>query len=177
MRIILAIFIWIIFAGGLALYMDNRNPAPSPVEKTEAGSEPVSASLNQGHYVLEITPAFAAEPDPFALQTDPGLLPPALLVRIGNREILRVTEPMDAGIPLVTDPLTGLSPGKNEIWFETSPRLEAYSKTHALRIRVLENSQAIADQTFWSEPGENISGVLQFGIAKHPEKESAHDPS
>lgn len=174
MRIVLAIMIWILFAGGLVLYMDYRKPASSPAENTGADSEPAFASADQGHYVLEITPAFAAEPDPFALQTDSGLLPPALLVRMGNREMLRVTERMEAGIPLMPDPLTGLSPGENEIWFEASPRLEAYSKIHALRIRVLKNDQVAADQTFWSEPGGNISGVLSFDIAQHLEKDSSH---
>ncbi|MGE0084767.1 MAG: hypothetical protein AB7S75_10120 [Desulfococcaceae bacterium] len=177
MRIILAIMIWIIFAGGLALYMDYRNPAPSNAENTVADSGTAFASVNQKHYILEITPAFAAEPDPFALQTDPRMLPPALLVRMGNTEILRVTEPMEAGIPRRLELINSLTPGENEIWFEAFGRLEEYRTVHALRIRVLENKNTVADQTFWSEPGGNISGVLRFVIAQHPEKESANDPS
>ncbi len=176
MRIVLAIMIWILFAGGLALYMDGRTPAPSPAEKTGTDSKPGFASANQRHYILEITPAFDAEPDPFALQPDPALPPPALLVRMANREILRVTARMQAGISLKTDLPAGLSPGENEIWFEAGPRLEAYSRSHALRIRILEKDQVTADQTFWSEPGGNISGVLPFEIAPDLQKES-YDPS
>ncbi|MEZ4528756.1 MAG: hypothetical protein R2941_22810 [Desulfobacterales bacterium] len=185
MRILVAVFIWIIFAGGLALYMDSRNPPPFPAEHTAessaehtaaSDSKPAFASENTGHSVLEITPAFAPEPDPFALQPEPGVPRPALLVRMGNREILRVTEPMEPGIPLKINLPADPVPGKKEIWLEASPPLEAYRKTHALRIRVLENDAVTAEQTFWSEPGANVSGVLSFETAPHLQKES-YDPS
>lgn len=169
MRIIIAALICVAFIGGLSFYMNSRADsaaAPTVAYRAEAAEK---------SYALEITPTFAVEPDPFALQTEGGDLPPALLVRLGEKEILRETETLAAGLPIRVDPLEGLVVGINEIWFTASPPLTASGQSQAIRLRVFEENQAIASQTFWSEPGGTVAGTLRFTIEEEAEKEGGHD--
>lgn len=154
MRIVAAIFINILFIGGLALYMNHRDNKV-PVEKT-----PIQTTISQGIFTLEITPGFAPAPDPFALSTDP---PALLLIKTGNREILRKTEGVEAGKPLRVEALSGLAVGHNELYIQASPPSDDNAH-HALRVRVLENETSIADATFWAPPGAGISDTLYFSI-------------
>lgn len=166
-RIFLAVFIWILFAGILTLYMQQRPGPPAPAEVL-AGKQETAAQ-----YRLEVTTSFAAEPDPFALQTGTSP-PPALLLRMGSEEILRISRRIKAGIPITVSPLRGILPGDNEIWFAAYPPLENASGTRALRIRIQENARTLADRTFWSEPGGKVSGTIRFTAVREEEHSHAH---
>ncbi len=168
MRIFLTILVNIVFIGGLTLYMNSRTdalPAPRETVKTETA---------RTNYSLEITTTFAVEPDPFAIRTDDSAAAPALLVRLGDREILRKTDRMEGGFPLAAD-LPPLNPGNHEIWFEASPPLEASGKSQAIRVRVLADGNPVTDKTFWSAPGGNVSDILRFAVEAPREKEVGHD--
>ena len=165
MRIFAAIFINIILIGGLTLYMNHRDNK-APVEKT-----PVQTTISQGVYTLEITPGFAPAPDPFALETDK---PALLLVKTGSREILRKTESVKAGKLLRIENLSGMVIGHNEIHIQASPPSEDNAH-HALRMRVLENENPVADATFWAPPGMGINNTLYFSIGSEKKAEARHD--
>ena len=66
MRFLLVVLIWIVFAGGLwTLYLPaGCLTAPGPFN----GLRP--PQVISGNYVLEITPGFTIEKDPFALVLD-----------------------------------------------------------------------------------------------------------
>ena len=135
MRIISAVLIWIVFIGGLTLFIYYRDAAvPSAAVVLEAKAA-------QGVYALEITTTFTLEPDPFAIQTDDEGRAPALLVRLGSHEILRKTDRLEAGSIVRVEPLTGLVLGDNEIYLQASPPIEEIGKNHAVRLQILLNNQ------------------------------------
>jgi hypothetical protein len=156
MRIFATIFIWIIFIGGLTLYMKHRGSVDysndifherKPVEKV---------------YALELTPSFNLEPDPFALSMNNSHKSIALLVRLGENEILKVDDPVAGSETFLVEPLDGLVVGKNEIYVEANPPLNNLS--NALRIRIIENGQSLAEKTIWSPPGNKVSGSFYFTL-------------
>ena len=168
-RIVAAVFVWIVCVGGLALYMSQRQAAlPVPVKAAAARNATAA-------YVLEVTASFAAEPDPFAVHIDSEPLPPVLVIRLGSRQILRITESLAAGRPVRVDPLPGLVFGDNELFVAASPPADQADRRHALRLTVFENNRPIAEKTIWSEPGAAIAEVMRFSLAPTPEKDDSHE--
>ena len=169
MRIFLAAFICITFIGGLGLYMSHRAKAfPRP----QNNIQPQDAKAS---YSLLVTTTFAIEPDPFAIQTDNTKPPAGLIVRQGKNEILRQTEQMVAGIPVLVNPLEGLVSGSNEIYIEASPPVGNSDKSHAVRVQIMEDDFLIAEKTFWSQPGSKVSDTMRFTIEDQQKKEDDHD--
>jgi hypothetical protein len=158
MRIFAAVIIWILFIGGLTLYMKHRGSVDysadnfhelKPAEKT---------------YALEVTPSFVLEPDPFALTMNSQNNSPALLVRLGEHEILKVEDYINSSETFLVEPLHGLTVGKNEIYVEASPPLDPVSTQNALRIRIIENGYFLEEKTLWAPPGAKVSGTFQFNL-------------
>ncbi|UCG14042.1 MAG: hypothetical protein JSU72_06110 [Deltaproteobacteria bacterium] len=166
MRIMLAGLIWIVFVGGLALYTHRQGVTPVATET------PGELRMAEGQYELEITTTFTVEPDPFALQSDEGEKPAGLLVRLGDREVLRKTDRLEAGIPIRVAPLFGLVEGTNEIYLEASPPLDHIGKINGVRVQIQRDGQAIVEQTFWSLPGGKVADTLRFSLAAVNQKES-----
>jgi hypothetical protein len=134
----------------------------------------VELQAAQGHYALEITTTFAVEPDPFALQTEGGEQKPALLVRLADKEILRVTERLESGVPIGVEPLTELTEGTNEIYLEASAPLEQAGKSHAVRVRVLRDGQTVAERSFWSGSDGRVADTMRFVAAIPRDKDEGH---
>ena len=155
MRIVFAMLINIVFIGGLALCMSHRDKYVS------VNAAPLRTYAAKKKYRLEITPAFALQPDPFALRSDPSRKPALLSVRMGTAEVFRLTEPNEPGKSIFAN-ISNLSVGDNELYIEATP--PAGDLYHALRVRILENSRPIADTTFWAEPGSLISDSFYFHI-------------
>jgi hypothetical protein len=129
----------------------------------------------EGNYALAVTTTFTLEPDPFAVQTDTGDQSSALLVRLGRRTLLRITDRLEAGSTLRVEPLTGLVSGENEIYLEAHPPLDQFGKSHAVRVQILQDNQLIAEETFWSSPGGRVTGTFRFNLAAAREQDEDHD--
>ena len=154
----MTVMVWLVFIGGLTLYMKHRGAGNDFEENFH--------EFNQlkKQYALEITPSFILQTDPFALNLESRDTPPAMLVRLGQQEILTVNDPSNFPQTFKIEPLHGLSVGKNELYIEASPPLDHNSTQNALRIRITENGYALAEETFWSPPGAKVSGTFQFTL-------------
>lgn len=169
MRILSAIIIWIVFLGCLIVFLSFRDStvtsSPSPVELEEPDAS----------YILTVTTTFALEPDPFAIQTDDKDRPPALLVRLGNHEILRKTDRVAAGSIIRVEQVSNLVLGDNEIYLQASPPIEESDKNHAVRLQILLNNRIIAEKTFWSPPGGNLAGTFRFTLTASQDTHKNHE--
>ncbi len=170
MRIVWAAVIWVVFAGGLMTYMLQRgSTAQMPANE-------IAMETAQGVYTLVVTTTFAAQPDPFAL-TAGGEAPAALQIRMGSRVLLYKTDDIAPGRPIRVAIDKGLVKGANELYIEVSPPLGSGDRAQtaqAVRIQVFRDELVVAQDTFWSDPGENISRTFRFDI-EAPHRDTEHD--
>ena len=169
MRFVLSIVVWLIIVGGLVFYMHQREDTTGSLPPI---IEPKAAEVS---YSLVLTPTFSIEPDPFAIRLDDQTESPALLVRLGDREILRIADRLEAGDPIRIDPIPGLMMGVNEFYIEANPPLESTQKSRAIRIQVFQNERVASDTTLWSEPGAKVNGTFRFEIAQPEKEKSDHE--
>lgn len=167
-RFILVISVWIVFVGGLGLYMYQRNAS------TGKSIVPIEFKAAERVYTVEITPTFTAEPDPFALQTDEDELA-ALVLKLGDMELLSGIEQAEKGKTITVENVKGLVIGSNELYLEASPPIDQSDSSHAVRLRLLEDNIPIAEKTFWSENGSKVTGVLHFELKPHTDEDEHHD--
>jgi hypothetical protein len=159
MRIFVTVIVWVVFIGGLTLYMKHRDS----VDYLEDNFH--EFKMVEKLYTLEVTPSFILESDPFALTIDRQDSPPALLVvRLGDHEILKVDDPLTISETFTVEPLDGLVVGENEIYVEASPSVDHFTTQNALRVRIIENGYPLAEKTIWSPPGAKVSGTFQFTL-------------
>lgn len=167
MRFALTALIWLIMVGGLTFYIQQRDRRlPPPVRITAAEAVPME------DYTLEITPTFSPEPDPFALQGDP-VLPAALLVRLGERELFRSERVLPAGKTLSLHKVAGLVVGHNELYLQATPPVNEALMDHAVRVRLLQGNRELFDQTLWGSSGAVVAGTIPFSLDKGGE--AGHD--
>ena len=169
MRLLVALCVWVVIVGGLALYMnvqETTHAGPAVVEQRAAGT-----------FTLEITPSFTAEPDPFALLLDEKIKPPALVVKLNGTEVVRKTDRVGAGKPLRVEAIAGMVTGANEFYVEASPPADQIGRASAVRVRVLRDDEPIAERTLWSEPGMRIATTFQLTIqaGASPRRHETHD--
>ncbi len=157
-RILLAGLSWFLFVGGLHLYMARRDAALT------AQQQAIALAFSRGHHTIEITPTFTAEPNPFALRLDESPTPAALLVRLNDKELLRLTDRVAGGRPVMIEEVKGLVLGANEIFIEASPPDTKANVNHAVRVRVFRDDVPVSDTTLWSEGGSAVSGVVRFEL-------------
>jgi hypothetical protein len=156
-RIFLAAAVWVVVVGGTSLYLRMH-------EARAASLAPVLKERVVAGYRLELTPTFAAAPDPFALQLDASAARPALVVKLNGEEILRRTDAVTAGEVIVIETLPPVRTGENEIFVEAAPPGDAALQSHALRVRVARGAQTVADDTLWTEPGASLSAGVRFQV-------------
>ncbi len=168
MRILLSVFIWVLFIGGLLLHLASRDKI-----ETVSGS-PYAEPPTEAGYSLEVTPGFTAMPDPFALASEDERPVPVLTARLGGRELLAMASGVEDGVPIILDPLEGIVAGVNELYVEATPPSSAGGGHHALRLRIFKGAAPLSEKTLWSAPGEGISGVLRFTAAEKKTEED-HD--
>jgi hypothetical protein len=158
MRIFVAVIVWVIFIGGLSLYMKHRDFADySPNNLFEFQQV-------EQVYSLEVTPSFILESDPFALAMDIQNSSPALLIRLGEHELLNISAPLTTAESFKIEPLHSLIVGQNEIYVEATPPTNNFSTYNALRIRILKNGYPFEEKTLWSPPGTKVAGTFQFTL-------------
>jgi hypothetical protein len=167
-RILLAIAVWVVVVGGTSLYLRLH-------EARASANRPVVVERLVAGYRLELTPTFAAAPDPFALQLDASATAPALVVKLNGEELLRRTDTVAAGEVIVLEELPQLRAGENEIFIEAAPPGEAALQSHALRVRVAHGAEMVADQTLWSTPGAALSGGVRFTAGDTAAAGDAHE--
>jgi hypothetical protein len=167
MRFALTALIWLLILGGLSLYIfqrDRRSQAPiqAPVMHEAAGQ----------NFILEITPTFSPEPDPFALQGEAGDSP-SLVVRTSQQELFRAEADLERGVPVQVQPVQGLVEGRNELYLQGTPPLSEAHRDHAVRVRLLKDNMVVADETIWGHGGAGVAGTISFTLT--PMAEDAHD--
>lgn len=165
MRILASVAIWILFVGGLALYMNQSTPQAAAPQASRFQAQAARAA-----YHLEIFATFSAQPDPFALQVadEP---PPALVVRLGGQEILRKSEGLAADQAVRAEDIPVVL-GANELYIEASPPLDS-PRYQAVQARILQDDQVVAQKSFWAAPGSRIADSFSFEIEK---EETGHAP-
>jgi hypothetical protein len=169
LRFGLIIAVWIVIVGGLGAYMHQRD---------QSGAAPmVAVDIEQAEdtYALIITTTFAVEPDPFAIQVDDKDKPPALLARLGNQEILKITDRLEAGTPMEINPLSGLSTGENELYLEANPPVGSTATSNAVKVQILHDGQPMSEKIFWSDPGSKVAGTFHFSISESEKEKESHD--
>ncbi len=168
MRFLLCLVIWIVIVGGLWGYTwlrDARLPeGPSPVQAVEHVD---------GEYLLEITPTFSVEKDPFAL--DSGPQSDALLTLNLNGRGLDLPEgEVLRGKRIRISKLRGLQAGSNEIYVKASPPMAESMMDHGLRVRLLDREFVIVDNTVWGDRGALVSGTIRFRLTSHEDDDHDH---
>lgn len=151
----------------------------------------------EGRFHVDLTLTFDARGDIFSQET-------VLLQLHGGRELLRSEDPVAAGTVLKIDPVEGIVVGPNEFYLKVSTAeeepssdsgfsLEAPSfdedpldendveqsdssdKSRAVRIRIFRDDLLLAEQTFWSEPGQAVDGVFQLDVPATGGSEETHE--
>lgn len=165
MRLVLTAVIWVVLVGGLALYMFNRTAVQSASE--------LNLHTPSGDFAVEVTTTFPLEPDPFALRSEGSDEAPALVVRVNGREVLRKTERVEPGEPIRVEPIPGFAQGANEVFVEANPRLDMAGRSQAVRVRVLQDTNVLADRSLWSDQGNRIAAAIAVNVDTRESKE--HD--
>ena len=133
----------------------------------------------EGRFHLELTLSFDARGDAFN--------PESVLLKLhGGRILLQIEEPVPAGRVLVVDPVEGIVVGTNEFYLkvatgeaesggesvfslpgdETSDEsLPAGDRSRAVRVRIFQDDQLVAEKTLWSEPGQAVEGIIALHVA------------
>lgn len=157
MRLVVAALIWVVLIGGLAAYMTHRNHRTGKTLSHTMAEAP-------GTFALEVTPTFDLEPDPFALQTKGSGPAHALLVKVNGAEILKRSDRIQRGVPIVFEPVPSLSVGTNEVYLEANPPVGEANRAMAVRVRILRDGKTLADRSFWSDMGSKVSTTFDVKI-------------
>lgn len=177
MRPLYAIGAATVILGVVAAYMKFQasvsRPPPRVIERTA-----------EGDFDLELTLTFDAAPDPFSLDGE------AIHVAFRGRTLLSQKKPVAAGEPLLVEHVEGIvlpsagREGRNEFFLRVSPAQAseagdafalnsppaetaepAKAVARAVRVRLLRDGVAVADETLWSAPGEPVEGVIAVTLA------------
>ncbi|MCA9264538.1 MAG: hypothetical protein KDA60_11840 [Planctomycetales bacterium] len=159
MRPLAAFFVAGLILGGLQLYMVTR-----PQAKLEIRN--LTENWATGQFEVEVTLTFDAGADPFGLEATDA---PSLLVMLQGRELLRRTDTVAAGIPLLIRQVDSVADGNNRFYIQAIPQDTEMARSVAARVRVLRDGQTVADQTLWSEPGLPVDGEIEVHLGKLPD--------
>jgi hypothetical protein len=169
-RIATALLLWVIVLGGLNLYMKQFETSDSDAAEPSRQRPAQAEAL----YVMELTTTFNVEPDPFALTADDSKEPAGLVVQLHGNEVLRKTGEIEAGTPVVLNPVPGMIRGLNEFFVEAYMPLDSIGKSYALRLRLMQAGIPVTDETFWSEGGNRVTGVLRVGLENDKQDGGPH---
>jgi hypothetical protein len=115
-------------------------------------------------YNLELTLTFDAVPDPFALVSPGAEAAPVVSVHLNGKTLVELREGSPPGVPWLQEGISGVSVGTNELLIEATPPVGAAHIRHAVRVRLIENTVAIADETFWSDGASKVGGAVRFQV-------------
>lgn len=159
-RIATALLLWVIVLGGLNLYMKRFETS----DPDAASSSRQRLAQVEAPYAMELTTTFDVEPDPFALTVNASKEPAGLVVQLQGHEVLRKGGEVEAGTPIVLNPVPGLVRGLNEFFVEANMPLDSIGKSYALRLRLMQAGSLVTEETFWSEGGNRITGLLRVSL-------------
>ncbi len=166
MRILAVITIWVVIIGGVSLYMGSRPEVTRAIALVPEG-------IGSGEpFRLEATPTFTAEADPFALEEEAG--EGAFVVWLNGGEVLKAAEESRAGVAVVLEPVQGLIKGVNELYVEASPPVGFDGESYGVRLRLMHSGVAVAEETFWSEDGSRVTGVLRVDLTEKETEADGH---
>jgi hypothetical protein len=163
MRFLLVLLVWVVFVGGVTVYVMKRETVQSVDERKR--EEARSA------FALELTTSFDVTPDPFALETKEST---GIVVRAGGRAIAQRDE-LEAGTTLRIAPIPGLIQGSNEFYIEANPPLDESNRPHALQIRILRGDVLVVERILWAEPGSRVASTFVLDTTEADHEESKHD--
>ncbi len=168
MRFFLVISIWVVIVGGLWIYTWQRD-----LGLVENNISTLELEESQAAYALEITPTFAVEKDPFALETDDNASQ-SLKISLNGTPVIFQGNEIERGRTIRIDPVEGVSVGKNEIFVTMSPPFSENALQNGVRVQLLENGIVIVDQTIWNNQGSLVSGSISFQISQLEKEEHEH---
>lgn len=169
MRFLLTMLIWIFFVGGLWAYTARRDASLPGSPAQVAAPKMLTRS-----YVLEITPGFTIEKDPFALVLDnDASQPPGLELRLNGQSLGVDAGKIQRGKVIRITKNLNLSQGFNEFYVKASPPMAETGLDHGLRVRLLDRQTPVVDQTVWGRAV--VAGTVSFTLAAPTETEDDHD--
>lgn len=127
----------------------------------------VTDTAATGVYSADITLTFDAQADEFSLE------PISLVFRHQTKELLKRTDLVAAGDPLMIRNIDGIIEGPNEFYLEVVPRDDGKQLAKATRVRLFRDGVVVADTTLWSEPGQVPRGRITLEVT--PAQEGSHD--
>ena len=165
MRFLLSLIIWVVIVGGLWQYTALRDAG-----LVKQVATPVDLSA-QGAVVIEITPTFNLEEDPFALQTTTASAS-SIEIALNSRQVPTDSIELTRGKVARIDDVQGLLQGHNDIYVKASPPLAESDLEQGLRIKVFVDDVLLDEHTIWSSNGALVSGSFSF---KYMQEEGDHD--
>ncbi|MBN2431662.1 MAG: hypothetical protein JXQ27_09315 [Acidobacteria bacterium] len=159
MRVIYAILVWLVFIGGVGLYMQTRGTAAESLLPVAASRPSVT------DYTLRLQATFMAALDPFALDVIPAAESVPVEVRVNGRpQMVALAQDLEAGAVYRVDTVIGLHPGENEIYVAATPDTAEADRTHAVRLDLLRRGRIVDEKTLWSDATGRIAGVFRVNI-------------
>ena len=126
----------------------------------------------EGDYILEITPTFSTEKDPFALQSD-DQSSSSLELRLNGMKLEVPADEMIRGKVIEIRNLPNLQVGFNEIYTQASPPIAENMMDHGIRVKLSNKGFVIVDNTVWGSRGALVSGTISFELSQT--KDADHD--
>ena len=145
--------------GTLAIYARFLASLPTVEPAHDRLVQPAAAKFS-----LEITCSCPVEADAFSLDSASGVSVRFLGKEIVSRERHAGTE------PLVVNDLPGIESGNCTFSVRAIPAAGNIGRPNALRLKLLGNGEAIAEQTIWSRSEEPIVGELVLKVPKENAK-------
>lgn len=161
MRIVTATVVWAVILGSVTSFQRQRQR-----QRDTRGPAAPETTAASAVYSLAVTPTFQAEPDPFALQVSDTEAAPALVVRMADTDLLRITDHVEAGRTLQIDTLPDIKVGLNEVYIEGSPPTSLAGQRHAILVELLRDGVCIQQESLWSAAGGKVTGVLRFAVTQ-----------
>ena len=153
MRPFLAAAVAIAILGGLQFYMSSR---PAPVNNQRPPEV-----LADGKFDVRLTLTFDAGPDPFAFDSSQAA---SVVVLFEGKDLLRLTEHVNAGADLVVEDVASIDAGRNEFFVEAVPKDTTNLISRGIRIQVFRDGVMVGDQSLWSDPGAPVAGTIVVDV-------------
>ena len=173
MRPLLAIAVIIGALGSVRAYISFVNSA------TGREHHQFQETAAEGRFHIDLTLTFDARGDVFN--------PESILLSLhGDTPLLKIEEEVPAGTVLVVDPVEGIVVGENEFYLKVATgeaesdgesafslpgdetpdeSLSAGDRSRAVRVRIFQDDQLVAEKTLWSEPGQAVEGIIALHVA------------
>lgn len=158
MRFLLIVVVWFVILGGLWTY--SRQGAEAVGVPGEAVAEAAAA---QHEYLLEITPTFTVEEDPFALKLDDAKTE-GIEIRVNGQPVAIASAVVRRGVKMDAGRLENLVAGRNEIYLSAAPPYDESDREHGVRLVMTRDGNTVVDKTLWSSGGSLVSGTVNFEL-------------